>query len=123
MTSVSFPKMFNTSVTLIKSDLDATKQNSLLLFKSEKGELKFDPYFGIRLKRFTFDQNNYILKDILIDEIYTQCGDFLPQLTVNRNDIEIIQVGKELHAKFKAINNIDFVTSTYDLVLLREEDR
>ena len=29
-----------------------------------------DPDFGIRLKRYTFNQNNYILRDVLIDEIY-----------------------------------------------------
>ena len=80
MKSMAFPSMFNSNSTKIKKDLDATKQNTLLLLHSEKGELFGDPYFGIRLKRYLFEQNNFILKDILIDEIYTQLALFLPQL-------------------------------------------
>ena len=32
------------------------------------------------LNKYLFDQNNYILKDMLIDTIYTQLALFLPQL-------------------------------------------
>ena len=122
MTSIQFPKMFSPNSTNITKDFDASRQNMLLLLHSEKGELFGDPYFGIRLKRYLFDQNNYILKDIIIDEIYTQLALFLPQLTVSRKDINIIQDKSILYCTFKAINNIDFTTDTYSLVLYDEDN-
>ena len=122
MNSIKFPNMFQSNSTNIVRNLDATKQNTLLLIHSEKGELFGDPYFGIRLKRYIYDQNSYILKDIIIDEIYTQIALFLPQVKVERKDIKIIQEGSKLYCNFKAINQIDFTTDTYSLVLY-DEDR
>ena len=121
MKSIAFPSMFNSNSTKIKKDLDATKQNTLLLLHSEKGELFGDPYFGIRLKRYLFEQNNFILKDVLIDEIYTQLALFLPQLKVNRKDIKITQERGVLYCKFKGINQLDFTTDMYSLVLYEDE--
>ena len=121
MNSIKFPDMFSTNSTNIIKDLDATKQNTLLLLKSEKGELFGDPYFGIRLKRYLYEQNNYILKDIIIDEIYNQLALFLPQVKVERKDIKIEQDRAKLYCSFKGINQIDFTTDTYSLVLYDEE--
>lgn len=123
MKSISFPKMFNTNSTNISKDFDATKQNTLLLLHSEKGELFGDPYFGIRLKRYLFDQNNYILKDIIIDEIYTQLALFMPQLNVDRRDIKITQDKATLYCRFKAVNQANFKTDIYNLVLYKEDDQ
>lgn len=123
MLSISFPSMFLSNSTKTVKDLDATKQNTLLLLNSEKGELFGDPYFGIRLKRYIYEQNNYILKDVIIDEIYTQLALFMPQLRVSRNDIDIVQERAILYCKFKAINQIDFTTNTYNLVLYDEENQ
>lgn len=123
MKSISFPSMFNSNSTKIKKDLDATKQNTLLLLHSEKGELFGDPYFGIRLKRYLFDQNNYILKDVIIDEIYTQLALFLPQVKVNRKDIKITQDRGTLYCNFKAINQLDFTTDMYSLVLYEDKEK
>ena len=39
MKSIEFPRMLNSNSTRIIKDLDATKQNAILLLKSEKGEL------------------------------------------------------------------------------------
>lgn len=122
MKSISFPKMFQTNSTNIVKDLQATRQNTLLLLQSEKGELFGDPYFGIRLKRYIFDQNDLILRDIIIDEIYTQLALFLPQVVVNRSDIHIIQDRAKLICNFKATNQVDFTIDTYNLVLFDEEN-
>ena len=123
MRSICFPKMFNTNSTNISKDFDATKQNTLLLLHSEKGELFGDPYFGIRLKRYLFDQNNYILKDIIIDEIYTQLALFMPQLIVERKDIKIVQERAKLYCRFKAINQANFQTDMYSLVLYDDDNQ
>ena len=93
--------MFNSNSTRVVSDKEATKQNLQLLLHAEKGEFSSDPFYGIRLKRYLFDQNTFSLRDIIIDEIYTQIALFMPQLKVNRKDITIIQDKYKLYAKNK----------------------
>lgn len=126
MKSIKFPDMFNSSSTNIVSDFDATQQNLILLLGSEKGELFGDPYYGIRIKRYIYEQNNSILRDIIIDEIYTQIALFMPQLLVKRKDIKIIQNqnGKraQIIATVKATNRIDFTTNLYNIVLFDSEE-
>ena len=129
MRSYQFPKMFNTnSSNIIKSAdyLKATKQNTFLLLQCERGELFGDPYFGLMLRHYLFDQNNYILKDAIIDVIYTQIALFIPQIKFKRNDIDIIQdksKGKgRLICKCTGINQIDYTQNTYNLVLFEESD-
>ena len=123
MKSISFPKMFNLNSTNLEKDLAATKQNTLLLLRSEKGDLFGDPYFGIRLKKYLFEQNNYILKDVIIDEIYTQLALFMPQLIVKRSDLKIEQSRAKLYCRFKAMNQANFKTDKYSLVLYDEDDQ
>ena len=75
MRSFKFPKMFNSNSSQIwRADEynKATRQNALLLLQSERGEFECDPYFGILLKHYMFNQNSYILKDMIIDTLYTQ---------------------------------------------------
>ena len=119
--------MFNPNSTRVwKSDehLDATKQNTILVLKTDRGELFGDPYFGLMLKKYLFDQNNYILRDAIIDMIYTQLAIFIPQIRVNRNDIEIVQDREKgkLYCNFSGISQIDYTYNTYNLVLFDERD-
>lgn len=124
MNSIRFPNMFNTCNTnVIDNSNEASMQCIRLLMYSEKGELVIDPFFGLRLKRVMFEPNNYVLRDILIDEIYTQLQVFSPQVTVQRKDIKVIQEGKDVRVRFKVINNLDFTTNMYDLVLFKDEER
>ena len=127
MRSIKFPKMFNTNSSLVWKDseyLNATKQNTMLLLHCERGELFGDPYFGLMLKHYIFDQNNYILKDAIIDTIYTQLALFIPQVKVDRQNIDIIQDKEKgkLYCKFTGVNQIDYQPNTYNLVLLEESD-
>lgn len=123
MNSISFPKIFNNSSTNVVKDYDATFQDLELLLCSEQGELFGDPYFGVQLRKFIYNQNNYFLKDMLIDEIFTKLIAFAPQLSVTRKDIDIIQKGAKIYIKIKAINKIDFTTNMYELVLLEDTER
>ena len=116
-------RYFRKSQTLVAKDNDASMQDIKLLLATEKGELFGDPFMGIRLKRYVFEQNNDILRDILIDEIYSQLLVFAPQITVRRKDIKITQDGKDIKISFRAINNVDFKTNMYDLVLYQGEER
>ena len=123
MNSIAFPKLFNTSTTNVVKDHDATAQDMVLLFYSDKGELFGDPFFGIRLKKFTYNQNNLVLEQVLIDEIYSQILVFMPQLIVPRNNIKIKREIGRMKITIKAINKVDFTTDMYEAVLLQEGER
>lgn len=125
MRSYKFPKMFRSTSSQIWREDEygkATRQNSLLLLQSERGELECDPYFGILLKHYMFNQNSYILKDMLIDTIYTQIAIFLPQIRVTRNSINIVsdEVRGRLYCSFSGINQIDYTHNTFNLLLFDE---
>ena len=125
MRSYKFPKMFKSNSSRIwRSDEygKATKQTVLLLLQSERGEFEYDPYFGILLKHYMFNQNSYILKDMLIDTIYTQIAIFLPQVKVSRNDINIISdpLKGRLTCQFSGISQIDYTHNTFNLLLFDE---
>jgi hypothetical protein len=76
------------------------------------------------IKRYLFDQNSYVLRDALIDMIYTQLAIFIPQVKVRREDIEIIQDREKgkLYCRFSGINQIDYLHNTYNLVLFEERE-
>ena len=125
MRSFKFPKMFtsNTSRIWLEDEYNkATKQNVILLLQSERGELECDPYFGILLKHYMFNQNSYILKDMLIDTIYTQIAIFLPQIKISRNSIDLITDGIKgrIYCSFSGINQIDYTHNTFNLLLFDE---
>lgn len=125
MRSYKFPNMFKTNSSQIwRADEygKATRQNALLLFQSERGELECDPYFGILLKHYMFNQNSYILKDMLLDTIYTQIAIFLPQIKISRNDINLIpdRLKGRVYCSFSGINQIDYTHNTFNLVLFDE---
>ena len=122
MKSIKFPEMFTRTVTNTVSDYDATLQNLKMLLWSEKGELFGDPYFGTGIKKYLYDQNDVILIDILIDDIYTAITLFMPQIRVDRKDIQLFRSNKgQVTAKIKALNKADFSTDMYNIVLLEAE--
>ena len=127
MRTIKFPKMFNTNSTNVWKATEyneATRQSVILLLHTTRGELFGDPYFGLMLKKFMYDQNNYILKDQIIDMIYTQLALFIPQVKVKRKDINIVQDREKgkLYCKFSGINQIDYTPNTYNLLLFTENE-
>lgn len=114
--------MFNTSNTrvwLSEEHNEATRQNAKLLLHCERGELIGDPYFGLLIKHFMFDPNSYVLRDQIIDMIYTQLAVFIPQVKIERKDISVYQDREKgkLYCEFSGINQIDYTLNTYALVL------
>ena len=125
MRSYKFPKMFKPNSSRIWREDEynkATRQNVLLLLESERGEFECDPYFGILLKHYMFNQNSYILKDMLIDTIYTQIAIFLPQVKVSRDNIDIVSdpLKGRLYCSFSGVNQIDYTHNTFNLLLFDE---
>lgn len=122
MNSIRFPNMIIHNTVQTVSEYEATLQNMRLFLGSEKGTFVFDPFFGVRLKRYMFEQNNPILRDILIDEIYEQLVIFMPQLTISRKDIDISKDRAKIYCTVKARNQKDFQLNTYNLVLFNSQE-
>lgn len=127
MKSIKFPKMFDTGITRVwtaKEYKEATLQNTKILLHCERGELIGDPYFGLLIKHFLFDQNSYVLRDQIIDMIYTQLARFIPQVKVERKNISVFQDREKakLYCEFSGINQIDYTVNTYQLVLFDENE-
>lgn len=124
MRSIKFPNMFNSNSTQVwksSEQSEATKQNIALTLKSGRGELFGDPYFGLLLENLRYEPNNYILKDRLIDIIYTQLAQLIPQIYVKREDIHIDQPKGQkgqLDCWFKALNKLDYTINNYKLALI-----
>lgn len=122
MDSIQFPKMFSNTSTNLVQNYEASKQNCLLLLRSEETGLFGDPYFGTILKKLTFDPNNMILKDMAVDEIYTKLAVFMPQFTINRNDIRIRFDRARVYCTFKARYKESFELNTYSLYLMNAQE-
>lgn len=121
MNSIAFPIIFNNTSTKVVEDHAATAQNLQLLLLSDRGSFFGDPYYGTVIKQLIFEPNNYILRDIVIDAIYTVILQFLPQVLVNRRDITIVQKGADIFVTIKAINMLDYQTDMYNINLLNYE--
>lgn len=121
MNSLAFPNIFNNTSTNVIEDHKATVNNLKLLLASSKGSLFGDPYFGTLIKKLTFEQNNKILQDIVIDEIYTVILQFVPQLLLDRKNIRITSDGINLYANIRAQNILDYETDMYNINLISYE--
>lgn len=122
MISLAFPKMFSSARTLTYTDHEATASNLKLLLGSDKYGLFGDPYYGCLLKRTIYEQNNQLLKDLLIDVIYTAILEFMPQIKLNRNNIKIKNTNTEIFAVINCINLIDYQTNMYEIKLSDSEN-
>lgn len=117
MNGINFPRMFRGASTEVVKDTEATKISLHLLLSSSVNSLFGDPDFGVKIKTFIYDQNNYILRDIVIDEIYTKVATFCPQVYIERKNIIIKQVKNKLYAEIACQNQKDFTLNTYNLIL------
>lgn len=119
MISIAFPDMLSNTTTNLAYDYDATLQNLKTLLLSSKGELWGDPYFGTNIKKFMFDQNDLVLVDLVIDDIYNAIATFMPQLFVERKNIDIVQSHGKMYITISAINRRNFQTDLYSIELLK----
>lgn len=117
MYSIKFPDMLSSARTNLVSDRDATLSNLKLLLSSDRYSLLGDPYYGTNLKKLIFEQSDALLKDIIIDEIYTSIQMFMPQIYVERKFIDVETDGINVYAKLKVINKLDHVTDLYEICL------
>lgn len=114
MTSLSFPKMFGNGYhTLTVDGKKASVQNVRLSLLSPKDSLFGDPEFGSLLKARLFSQNGIIIKDLVIDDVYTTIKAFVPQVMLKRSDIQVDTDGTDVFVKIKCKNDSDYELDTF----------
>ena len=64
-----------------------------------------------------FEQNSQILADIVVDEIYSIILTFMPQILVQRKDINVYSDGSHIYANIRAKNMLDYTTNMYSINL------
>lgn len=117
MISLAFPNMFTSYKTLTVSDNDATANNLQLLLSSEKCSLLGDPFFGTQLRQVIYSQNSVIIKDLIIDQIYSAITTFMPQLKVTRDKIKVTGKDTYIEVQIEALNTIDYTINLYKINL------
>ena len=122
MNAVSLPDMISNNSTNIITDEDATLQNLKYLILSSKNTLFGDPYFGTNLKKLIFDRNNTILRDIVIDDIFTAITMFMPQIKVERRNISVESEGSRLYINIRAQNRLDYTFTDYSINMINIEE-
>lgn len=89
MKSFNWPDIFKGGRVEILSDKDAVKNNLKLLLGAEKTGLFGDPGFGTLLKRYLYEQNSTVMRDLVREEIYDSIRRYAPQVRVDRTGIDI----------------------------------
>lgn len=117
MYSIDFPDMFSSAKTNLLLDKEATLNNLQLLLLSDRWSLLGDPYYGASFKKAIFEQNNVILRDLIVDEIYTVILLFMPQVKVERRDIKIRSDKQYLYADIETLYKPDNTINLYTLVM------
>ena len=120
MKSFDFPNMLSSAKANIIEDRDATVSNIRLLLASWKTSLFGDPFFGTNIKRFIYEQNNIILRDLIIDDIMLSLQTFIPQIYVQRKDIKIILKKTDVYAEITCMNKLDSISTTFSIKLTED---
>lgn len=115
--SLNLTNMFTSAKTNLLEDKAATAQNLRLLLGSDRYALFGDPYYGTNLKRFIFEQSSSMIRDVIIDEIYTSILTFMPQIFVDRKNIKVDTDGIDVFAEIKAVNKLDHTVDLYEICL------
>lgn len=112
--------MFSDTRTLLFKDNKATASNLVLLLNSSKMTLFGDPFFGTSLRKAIFEQNDGVLLDLIVDEVYTTIVTFMPQIQVKRNDITLTQNGVDVFCNIKCLDLTDYTTNLYSINLTND---
>ena len=120
MISINFPDMFNTSNTKLVEGNSATLQNIHLLLDACRGSLLGDPYFGTNLKKYIYEQNNVLLRDIITDHILVALQTFIPQIHITRKDIKLRSEHNAIYATINCINKLDNQINNFEIKLITD---
>jgi phage baseplate assembly protein W len=121
MYSFNFPNMLNNTTSRLLEGKKAVKSNLLLLLSSERETLFGDPYFGSELKKVMFEQSTSLIVDLLIDEIYTAIISFIPQIFIERKNIEVYTEDRDVYISISYIYKLDNTSDLYVINLTNSE--
>lgn len=121
MYSFGWPDMVNNAQANLVENHEATINNTKLMLKSPKTSLFGDPFFGTELQKVIYNQNSGIIQDLVIDDIYTSIQIFIPQLSLNRNNIRLKSDRLNLYTDIRAVNLIDHTNNLYEIRLTDTE--
>lgn len=121
MYSIAFPKMVSSTTCQLYEGHKATASNLKLMLLSDKYALLGDPYFGTNLKKLMFELNNQVLIDLVVDDIYLAIKTFMPQLIVERDNIEVTSDKAKVYINIKGTNLLDYQTDMYNISLTQDE--
>ena len=123
MQSIAFPDFLSSTSTKVILDHEATVSNLKALLLSDKMSLFGDPYFGTSLKKLMYEQNNQLIKDLVIDDIFIAIQTFMPQIRVERKGIVVNADRTRVYIDIKALNLLDYQVDLYSIELTNSEER
>lgn len=119
MVSIRFPDMLSINKTnLVYDNKEATLINLKTLLNCDKRMLLGDPAFGSYAREYLFEQNDSLLRDIIVDGIYSTIVAYMPQLSLTRSNIKVTSDGDKVSAEISCINNIDATVNNYNIDLI-----
>lgn len=122
MYSIGFPSIFNGSTVYLNKDYDAVKTNLKLLLGSNRGGLFGDPYYGTKLKTVLWDQaHDDIILELLKDDVFEAIYSYMPQITVNKDDITITKQDNFVNVTIKVTSDSGVESNLYEITLLTND--
>lgn len=123
MDSLAFPNIFNGSTINIYRDETAIKSNLRNLLASNRGGLFGDPHFGTALKPILWDQAHAdIMKELIRDEVYEAIYSYMPQTTIDRDNIEVEERNNVVRVTIKAENDTGVLSNLMNIELLKQNE-
>ena len=123
MFSIGFPKIFNGSKVYLSKGYDAVKQNLIALIASDKGALFGDPWYGTKIKTLLWDQTyDPIIRDLIKEDIFEAIYSYMPQITVDRDSIEINVIDNVVMASISVKGDDGVQSNLYEIKLLSTDD-
>lgn len=117
--SIDFPNIFNGSTVKIKNDYDAIKSDLKLLLGAEKGGLYGDPNFGTALKQIIYMQaDKSVVKELIKDEIFESIYSYMPQISIDRDDIDVEIVNNVVSASISVKSDSSIESDLLQIDLL-----
>ena len=121
MYSIAFPNIFNGATINLCTDDAAVKSNLRNLLASNRGGLFGDPHFGTALKPILWDQAHAdIMKELIRDEVYEAVLSYMPQTTIDREDILVEERQNVVRVTIQALNDLGVMSDLMNIDLLKQ---
>ncbi len=121
--SFTHPNMISNRTGMFKESThkELVMQNIKLLLNTSKGEFFGDPFFGTSIRKLLFNPNDFVIKDLVIDDIASAIAQYVKEVTVNRSDIRIEQDKRGvINIKFPVYYNIDGTNNILSISIVNE---